>query len=57
VQVGTATFLRPGAMVQIIAGLAQFCAGRGFKSITELTGALMREEADDDDLAWVAPTP
>jgi dihydroorotate dehydrogenase (NAD+) catalytic subunit len=57
VQVGTATFVRPGAMVQIIAGLAQFCAARGFKSITELTGALMREEADDDDLAWAAPTP
>jgi dihydroorotate dehydrogenase (NAD+) catalytic subunit len=57
VQIGTATFVRPGAMVEIIAGLDRFCEARGFKRVTELTGALSREEADDDDLAWVAPTP
>jgi dihydroorotate dehydrogenase (NAD+) catalytic subunit len=56
VQVGTATFVRPGAMVEIIAGLDRFCAARGFATVAELTGALRREEADEDDLAWVAPT-
>ena len=54
VQVGTATFLRPGAMVAIIDGLAQFCQSRGFARVSDLTGALSREEADEDDLSWVA---
>jgi dihydroorotate dehydrogenase (NAD+) catalytic subunit len=57
VQVGTATFVRPGAMIEIIAGLDRFCDARGFKTISELTGALKREETDEDDLAWLAPTP
>ncbi len=55
VQIGTATFVRPGAMVEIIAGLGRFCEARGCKRVTELTGALSREEADEDDLAWLAP--
>ena len=54
VQVGTATFLRPGAMTAIVEGLAQFCRARSFARVSDLTGALSREEADEDDLSWVA---
>ncbi len=57
VQVGTATFVHPGAMLDVIAGPERFCDGRGFRSVSELTGALSREEADDDDLAWAEPAP
>jgi dihydroorotate dehydrogenase (NAD+) catalytic subunit len=53
VQVGTATFLRPTAMTDIIDGLAAFCAGRGIARLADLTGALRHEEADEPDLAWL----
>jgi dihydroorotate dehydrogenase (NAD+) catalytic subunit len=52
VQVGTATFLHPGAMTAVIDGLAQFCRSRGLPRVSDLTGALKREEADEDDVAW-----
>ena len=55
VQVGTATFLQPAAMLAVIDGLRQFCAARSMARVTGLIGALRRDEADDDDLAWVAP--
>lgn len=42
VQVGTATFLQPEAMIAIIAGLDGFCAARGVTHVAALTGA-MRE--------------
>jgi dihydroorotate dehydrogenase (NAD+) catalytic subunit len=55
VQVGTATFLQPDAMTSVIDGLARFCALHGMASVTELTGAMKREEADEDDVTWAEP--
>ncbi len=45
VQVGTATFLHPAVMPEIIAGLRDFCARRGFARLRDLSGAL-REPAE-----------
>lgn len=53
VQVGTATFVNPVAMVEIIAGLAAFCVRHGIDKVADLTGALRTEEADEPDLAWL----
>lgn len=57
VQVGTATFLHPGAMIAIIDGLAAFCAARNIRRVTELTGAMQREEADEAEVEWLGATP
>jgi dihydroorotate dehydrogenase (NAD+) catalytic subunit len=57
VQVGTATFLNAHAMIDVIEGLDRFCAARGFSRVADLTGALKHEEADEDDLSWVAAVP
>lgn len=57
VQVGTATFLQPSAMTDIIDGLDRFCAARGMASVAGLTGALRREETQDMQLSEVMPTP
>ena len=40
VQVGTASFLDPGAMQKIIDGLAAYCADTGVERLCELTGAV-----------------
>ena len=55
VQVGTATFVQPAAMTTIIGGLAKFCERREFDRISDLIGAVINEEADEPELAWVAP--
>jgi dihydroorotate dehydrogenase (NAD+) catalytic subunit len=55
VQVGTATFLHPGAMEAVIDGLSRFCAARGIARVAELTGALKREETDEAELEWAEP--
>lgn len=39
VAVGTANFVDPLAMVEVIDGLEAFCASRGIKRVTELVGA------------------
>ncbi|MBI0534486.1 dihydroorotate dehydrogenase [Roseomonas sp. KE2513] len=57
VQVGTATFLHPGAMEAVIGGLSRFCAGRGIARVADLTGALHREETDEAELEWAEPAP
>ena len=57
VQVGTATFLQPHAMTEVIDGLDRFCTAREIPRVAALTGALLREEADEVDLEWVAPAP
>lgn len=57
VQVGTATFLHPGAMIAIIDGLAAFCTARNIRRVTELTGAMQREEADEAEVEWLGATP
>lgn len=38
IQVGTASFISPTAMVQVIDGVRDFCARRGFTSSADLTG-------------------
>ena len=53
VQVGTATFLHPTAMLAIIDGLAAFCAARNMRGVAELTGAMLREEADEAEVEWL----
>jgi dihydroorotate dehydrogenase (NAD+) catalytic subunit len=40
VQVGTATFVRPTAMLTIIDGLVAFCRRKGFARVADLTGAV-----------------
>ncbi|MGL4285584.1 MAG: dihydroorotate dehydrogenase [Phreatobacter sp.] len=55
VQVGTATFVQPAAMTTIIDDLRRFCERRDIARVTDLIGAVVTEEADQPDLAWVAP--
>jgi dihydroorotate dehydrogenase (NAD+) catalytic subunit len=56
VQVGTATFVQPAAMTTIIDGLARFCERRDIARARDLIGAVLNEEADEPELAWVAPS-
>jgi dihydroorotate dehydrogenase (NAD+) catalytic subunit len=55
VQVGTATFVQPAAMTTIIDGMAAFCLHRDIARVSELTGGVVIEEADEPDLAWLNP--
>lgn len=57
VQVGTATFVQPAAMIAVIEGLARFCEKHDLARVADLTGAVRNEEVDEADLAWVAPPP
>jgi dihydroorotate dehydrogenase (NAD+) catalytic subunit len=56
VQVGTATFLQPAAMINIIDGLETFCVQREISRVTDLVGGVEIEEADEPDLAWLSPS-
>jgi len=38
VEVGTATFAAPGAMLEIVDGMVEFATGRGFASVADLVG-------------------
>jgi dihydroorotate dehydrogenase (NAD+) catalytic subunit len=55
VQVGTATFIQPAAMIHIIDGMAKFCERREIPRVADLIGAVLTEESDETELAWVAP--
>jgi dihydroorotate dehydrogenase (NAD+) catalytic subunit len=55
VQVGTATFIQPAAMINIIDGMAKFCERREIPRVADLIGAVVTEESDETELAWVAP--
>jgi dihydroorotate dehydrogenase (NAD+) catalytic subunit len=55
VQVGTATFLQPAALITIIEGIEAFCVHREIPRVAELTGGVLIEEADEPDLAWLNP--
>ena len=55
VQVGTATFVQPAAMMTIIDGLEAFCVHREIARVTDLIGGVVIEEADEPDLAWLNP--
>jgi len=54
-QVGTATFVQPAAMMAIIEGLEAFCLHREIARVADLTGGVVIEEADEPDLAWLNP--
>jgi dihydroorotate dehydrogenase (NAD+) catalytic subunit len=55
VQVGTATFIQPAAMIHIIEGMTKFCERREIPRVADLIGAVLTEESDETELAWVAP--
>ncbi len=55
VQIGTASFVQPDALLRIIDGLAQFCMHRDIAKIADLSGALVIEESDEPDMAWTEP--
>src|SRR5246127_2429357 len=55
VQVGTATFLQPAAMISVIDGIEMFCLQREIRGVAELVAGVVIEEADDEDLAWLSP--
>jgi dihydroorotate dehydrogenase (NAD+) catalytic subunit len=55
VQVGTATFLQPAAMISMIDGIEMFCIQREISRVRELVRGVVIEEADDQDIAWVSP--
>ncbi len=40
VQVGTATFVRPNAMLDVVEGLTRFCERKNIDRVSELTGAV-----------------
>ena len=41
VQVGTASFVSPNAMLQVLDGLRAFCARKGIARVGDLTGAAL----------------
>lgn len=56
VQVGTATFINPTAMIRIIAELEEFCRQRGIGDIAELVGQVDDGNAPEEAIfAEVAP--
>ncbi|MEF2552669.1 dihydroorotate dehydrogenase [Aurantimonas sp. A2-1-M11] len=55
VQVGTATFLHPGAMLDVIDGIERYCEAHGVLSVGEIVGGL-REPVISDGAAWEAST-
>ncbi len=55
VQVGTASFIQPDAMLRVIDGLEQFCLHRDIARVSDLCGALLVEESDEPDMSWTEP--
>ena len=53
VQVGTATFLRPTAMIDVIDGLSAFCDRKGIARVADLTGAVLDADMEVDELEAV----
>ena len=48
IQVGTANFIDPAITPKIAAGIADYCEKHGFKSVKELTGALITDNRNID---------
>ena len=42
VQVGTATFANPNAMIEIIDGLASFMKRKGYRNLEEMRGIIQK---------------
>jgi dihydroorotate dehydrogenase (NAD+) catalytic subunit len=55
VQVGTATFVQPAAMMTVIEGLERFCLVREIRRIADLIGGVVVEEVDEPDVSWLNP--
>jgi dihydroorotate dehydrogenase (NAD+) catalytic subunit len=55
VQVGTATFVQPAAMIRIIEGIETFCRRREIARAADLIRAVVVEEADEPDVSWLNP--
>ena len=55
VQVGTATFVRPTAMIDVLTGLEAFCKRKGISRVADLIHGVKIEEIDEGDVAWKAP--
>lgn len=53
VQVGTATFVTPLAMPQILDDISAFCARRGIERVSDLTGAVVDVDMHVDELEAV----
>jgi dihydroorotate dehydrogenase (NAD+) catalytic subunit len=53
VQIGMTTFVRPRAMLDIIAGLKDFAARRGISQISELIGAIQDHQSKPITTAMV----
>lgn len=53
VQVGTATFVRPMAMFDVLAGIEAYCARKGMSRVRDLTGALIDSDMTVDELEAV----
>ena len=48
IQVGTANFIDPAITPKIAAGIVEYCERHGFKSVKELTGALIIDDMTTD---------
>lgn len=48
IQVGTANFIDPAIAPKIVDGIVDYCERHGFKSVSELTGALILEDFNVD---------
>ena len=46
IQVGTANFIHPDAMINIINGLPEFCEQQGLERVADLTGSLILGNED-----------
>ena len=57
VQVGTATFLNPAAMIDIIDGLAAFCAARSIQCVADTDGRAVSRGGGRGGLDWLEPAP
>lgn len=50
VQVGTATFVKPNTMLDIVDGLSRFCQRKGIAKVSALTGAVIDSDMTVDQL-------
>jgi dihydroorotate dehydrogenase (NAD+) catalytic subunit len=48
VQVGTASFIRPGASLEVLEGIREFLAGKGYRRIGDFRGCMLDEGAASD---------
>lgn len=52
VQVGTANFINPLSMIEVIEGLAEFCQRRGVPAIKDLIGQVVIDEPEQEEQTW-----